>query len=93
MQNKVCIAELGAHCWSDIERNVDNLYSWLINYLFLDSISSQNCLSRSPTTRFSSRPLAWRQLQDRLEAFRQNHISDDLDFGLEQNLDRNDPTV
>ena len=34
MQNKACIAELGAHCWFDIERNVDNLYSWLINYLF-----------------------------------------------------------
>ena len=34
MQNKACIAELGAHCWFDIERNVDNLYSWLINYLY-----------------------------------------------------------
>ena len=70
----------------------------LICSAILDSISSQSCLSRSPAVRFSSRPLrlsrlAWRQLQDRLEAFRQNHISDDLDFGLETNLDRNDPTV
>ena len=37
--------------------------------------------------------LAWWQLQDLLEAFRQNHISHDLDFGSEPNLDRNDPTV
>ena len=37
--------------------------------------------------------LAWRQLQDRLEAFRKKHITDDLDFGSEANLDRNDPTV
>ena len=28
-----------------------------------------------------------------LKAFRKNHISDDLDFGSEANLDRNDPTV
>ena len=34
MQNKACIAELGAHYWFDIEGNVDNLYSWFINYLF-----------------------------------------------------------
>ena len=37
--------------------------------------------------------LASRQLLDRLEAFRQNHISHDLDFGLESNLDRTYPTV
>ena len=37
--------------------------------------------------------LAWRQLQDRLEAFRKKHVTDDLDFGSEANLDRNDPTV
>ena len=35
-------------------------------------------------------PVAWWQLQDRLEVFRQNHIGDD---GSEPNLDRNDPTV
>ena len=34
MQNKACVAELGAPCWFDIEGNVDNLYSWFINYLF-----------------------------------------------------------
>ena len=34
MQNKACIAELGAHYWFDIEGNVNNLYSWFINYLF-----------------------------------------------------------
>ena len=34
MQNKACIAELGAHYWFEIEGNVYNLYSWFINYLF-----------------------------------------------------------
>ena len=37
--------------------------------------------------------LAWWELQDRIEAFRQNYNSDDLDFGSEPNLDRNDPIV
>ena len=37
--------------------------------------------------------LAWWELQDRIEVFRQNYISDDLDFGSEPNLDRNDPIV
>ena len=34
MQNKACIAELSAHYWFEIEGNIDNLYSWFINYLF-----------------------------------------------------------
>ena len=32
MQNKACIAELGAHYWFDIEGNVDNLYFLLNDY-------------------------------------------------------------
>ena len=33
-QNKACIAELSARYWFEIEGNIDNLYSWFINYLF-----------------------------------------------------------
>ena len=98
MQNKACIAELGDHYCFDIERNVCNLYSWFINYLFFWTrflpIAAFHVLLQHVSAHdlWLSR-LAWRQLQDRLEAFRQNHISDDLDFGSAPNLDRKDPTV
>ena len=35
MQNKVCVAELGAPCWFDIEGNVDHLPLLLVHQLFV----------------------------------------------------------
>ena len=98
MQNKACITELSAHYWFEIEGNIDNLYSWFINYLFFWTrflpIAAFHVLQQhvSPNDLWLFR-LTWWQLQDWLEAFWQNHISNDLDFGSEPNLDRNDPTV
>ena len=76
MQKKASIAELGAHCWFDIEGTVDNLFSRFIKFLFfglfLEHVSAHDL---------------WLSRLARLQ------LSDDLDFGSELNLDRDDPTV
>ena len=73
-------------------------FSWFIKYLFfeLDFFPwlpfTFSCNTFQLTTSGSLVSLGG-NFKIGLKFFRQNYISDDLDFGSEPNLDRNDPIV
>ena len=86
MQKKASIAELGAHCWFDIEGTVDNLFSRFIKFLFFWTLIYPEGVFHVLLEHVSAHDL-WLSRLARLQ------LSDDLDFGSELNLDRDDPTV